>query len=522
MFGRRTAISFFIMSTLFLSCILRITIICSKDYSTVYANQNYYNLKISNLRGTVFDRNMIPITNNIKKYVAAVTPTPRAITAISSVLKGDELMEVLNELKKGKPVVCDVPEKINCDGIFSTEIFVSDRNTAKHTIGYCNNDGMGVMGIEKAYEDVLNQNKDIYLQYECDGKGNILEGVYPTLNYNTKILADGVKTTIDINLQNIAEEYANYIEKGAIVIAEAKSGKIRACVSRPDINLNNINNSLENENSPFVDRSINAYNVGSVFKPCVAIAGIENKKNNFLYECTGSCEIIDRVFKCHNREGHGTIDLKNAVAQSCNTFFYNFSFNVGEENIYKTASNLLFGRSIKLCNGIKTATGTLPKSDTLKNRAQLANFSIGQGELTLSPISILTLYCSIANEGVYNIPSLTEGIIKNGQLIKNASTSPTRVMSKRTSDIIKEYLKEVLISGTGIDATPQKTTAAGKTATAQTGKFDNGTEICSGWFCGFFPFENPEYVVVVFSEDTRKQTKTCSQIFSEIADRIIN
>ena len=63
-------------------------------------------------------------------------------------------------------------------------------------------------------------------------------------------------------------------------------------------------------------------------------------------------------------------------------------------------------------------------------------------------------------------------------------------------------------------------TAAGKTATAQTGKFENGIEICQGWFCGFFPVDKPEYVVVIFSENTMKQKKSCSEIFASIADSI--
>ena len=115
---------------------------------------------------------------------------------------------------------------------------------------------------------------------------------------------------------------------------------------------------------------------------------------------------------------------------------------------------------------------------------------------------MLTLYCAIATDGKYYIPSLIEGIIENGALKEYNIGSPTRVMSKEISDILKNSLKAVIEYGTGLDAKPKTITAAGKTATAQTGKCINGVEINEGWFCGFFPAENPKYVAIIFSENT--------------------
>ena len=93
-------------------------------------------------------------------------------------------------------------------------------------------------------------------------------------------------------------------------------------------------------------------------------------------------------------------------------------------------------------------------------------------------------------------------------------------MKENTAEILRNHLASVVTEGTGIEAKPQFVSAAGKTATAQTGKFENGIEICEGWFCGFFPVENPKYVVIVFSENTLNQEKSCSKIFAEIADSI--
>jgi len=311
------------------------------------------------------------------------------------------------------------------------------------------------------------------------------------------------------------------LQKGCVIIADAKSGKIRACVSRPDFNSDEIGKYLNDSDSPLLNRATGAYNVGSVFKPCVAAAGIESGKLSFLYNCTGSCEIVDRSFKCHNKSGHGILNLRLAIANSCNTYFYNYAFKIGKDVIYKFSRTLNFGQSLKICDGISTAKGSLPKEDSLNNIANLANFSIGQGELLLSPISMLTLYCSIANNGKYFIPSVVEGTYKDGKYNEYNIGKPTRVMSESTAYLLRHHLKKVLEEGTGKEAQPKKVTAAGKTATAQTGQFRGTTEICQGWFCGFFPFDNPKYVIIIFSEDTSKQKISCGKIFAEIADSVM-
>ena len=93
-------------------------------------------------------------------------------------------------------------------------------------------------------------------------------------------------------------------------------------------------------------------------------------------------------------------------------------------------------------------------------------------------------------------------------------------MKKETAALLREYLSSVIEEGTGKTAKPKTVSAAGKTATAQTGKYENGAEICAGWFCGFFPAEDPQYTVIVFSENTAKQSASCGEIFAGLADRI--
>ncbi len=521
-FGKRTVICFFIVTAMFFSCILRVAVTATSDYSEVQANQSSFRLTTGNLRGTIYDTNMIPLTNSKAKVIAAVSPTPRAVTAISSILKGEELESLLERLKSGKPVLCEVPEKIECDGISCVTVYEhnSESSVAPHLIGYLDSDSHGVTGLEKAYDDILYSSQKTSFVYTVNGIGEVLKGITPEIENDSSVTASGVVTTLDINIGEIANSAINSIERGAVVIADSKTSEIKAMVSRPDFDITNVAEYLEKENSPLLNRALSAFSVGSVFKPCVAIAGINSNKGNFSYTCTGSCKIIDRFFKCHNLNGHGTLNLKGGLANSCNTYFYNFAFNIGEEEIYNTASSLNFGKEIEICKGLYTTKGSLPKKDTLNNIAHLANFSIGQGELLLSPVSMLTLYCSIASDGAYNLPTVVKGILKDGAFIPNKATSRTRVMSEKSALLLREYLTSVISEGTGVKAKPKSVTAAGKTATAQTGRYENGKEICAGWFCGFFPAENPKYTVIVFTEDISKQKTSCGEVFAEIADRI--
>lgn len=523
LFARRTIITYFVITVLFFGTILRLAALSLKtDYQQVQKQQSSFRLTVSKQRGTIYDRNMIPLTNRKTKIVAAVMPTPRAITAISGVLSGKELESALERLKKNQPVLCEVPEFIECDGIYCTTVYEnSDEYTpAVHLIGYTDIDLKGVSGLQKAYDEVLFSESEVSFVFTQNALGGILEGISPEIENNTSVPANGIVSTIDINIQTIAEIAASNLKSGAVVIADSNTSKIRAMVSVPTFNPNKITDYLKAENSPLINRAISSFNVGSAFKPCVAVAAIENGLKSFDYTCLGKCKIIDRYFKCHNLSGHGKMNLRSGLANSCNTYFYNMALELGGDNIYNTASAFGFGKSLEICNGIKTSPGSLPERETLRNFAHLANLSIGQGELLLSPVSILTLYCSIASDGSYNIPSVIEGTLKDGSLSPYQNTGRTRAMSKSTAKLLKEQLSAVIEEGTGKTAKPTLTTAAGKTATAQTGKFKDGAEICQGWFCGFFPAENPKYTVIVFSENTAEEIKSTSEIFAEIADKI--
>ena len=521
LFANRAVLCFFLIMLLMLSSMLRVAVIATGNYSAVQSEQSAYRIKIANLRGTIYDCNMIPITNSKSKIIAAVSPTPKAVVGISAALDGGELQSVLNKLSLNKPAVCELKVPIQCDGISFTSVYenVSEDLPACHLIGYTDSTGHGVSGLQKAYDELLYSEKSVYAVYTTDGKGDILSGVSPYFENDLSVVSSGVVTTLDINIQNIVENSSVGIERGAVVVADAKDCKIRALVSMPTYDIANISQSLQDENSPLLNRAFSAYSVGSVFKPCVAAAAIEAGRGEFIFECTGSTQIGDRIFKCHKLDGHGTVDLCSALAQSCNCFFYNFAISLGGEGLYKMASSLSLGTSFNIADNLSVASGSIPKISALSNDGAIANLSIGQGDLLLSPVAMLTLYCSIANGGCYRFPSVVEKTIKNGRVTAVDSAYPTRVMSEKTANLIKTYLQSVISEGTGTDAAPTLTSAAGKTATAQTGRYDdNGIEITNSWFCGLFPADEPQYVVIVMSEGVSQVS--AASVFAKIADGI--
>ena len=496
--------------------------ICSNEKITAAANNNSTVVNVSGVRGNIFDCNGIPLTGTQYKKYAVITPTPQTIMYCSTVLTGDEKYSVLGKLKNKKPAVIQVQKDMQCAGIINIDAqeHTAEDNLCTHLLGYTDSSNHGVSGLEKAYDHLLYTDKKITVRYACGGTGEVLSGIEPQINEHSEVTASGIMITIDNTVQRVLENAADSLKKGAVIVSEAGSGKIRGMVSRPSFNVSDLAASLHSEDAPFLNRNLVGYNVGSVFKPCVAASALQNGKwNNFITECTGTNEIGGKIFACHEAQGHGSVNLADALINSCNSYFYRFAEIIGAENIVNTASVFGFGYKKSLCEGITTSGENLPEAQKLQNGISLANISIGQGELLASPVTMLGLYEAIACSGVYHTPTLFEGIVKNGVLKQEANPpSAIRAISEKNAQRLKSYLSEVVISGTGKNAFSDLVSVAGKTATAQTGWNEEGKATQHSWFCGFFPVENPKYVVVVLVEDSVGIESTASKIFKEIAE----
>ncbi|MBQ5910489.1 MAG: penicillin-binding protein 2 [Clostridia bacterium] len=519
---KRVAACYFLVVILLFICAFRVFSVMNKEsYKQTAEQTSRRTVNLEYSRGTIFDCNMEPITNAKEIYNVIIFNKPTAVAALYKHFTGSEIEKIINELNSVGFAVRKSSREISAEGIYCVKgyAYADDGLLAKHIIGYTDEQGKGLCGIEASFNDLLfcpDQNK---ITFSINGQGGIISGYKPEIVYNSEIQKSGVKITVDKGLQRIAEQEAMKIKSGAVVICEIETGKIRALVSRPDYKLTDLASAVSDKNEPLLNRTLCNYNVGSVFKPLIAAVGLESG-TEFTEDCKGYTNIDGLNFTCHNLGGHGEMNLKDAIKNSCNSYFYNFVQLLDANKVLSVAQNAGINSRVIFGEGLSTAKGSFGSiAERAPTRRELANLSIGQGELLTSPIAITNLYMAIASDGSYRMPSLIEGVVEDGKL-KEKSPLPaaTRLFSSGTAATLRQYLAAVLEEdGTGKNARPLLVEAAGKTGTAQTGVVKNGKKVTNSWFCGFFPLDKPKYAVTVLSENAQGG---CGDIFAAIADGI--
>lgn len=485
-------------------------------------------VSVANLRGTVYDCRMRPLTNSEYDIYAAAKPSVEALAELKGNVLPSVFESVMEKMSKGNPVAVKVDaEAEESENLITVKIprRYSAAFTACHVIGSLDSDGKGISGIEKAYDNILSKgNSEVCFRFFANAKGSVMLGEEISVSGNS-VPKNGVVLTLDRDIQRITEAVldASGAECAAVVVIEIESGAIRACVSRPLFNQNDISESLDDTRSPLINRAFLPFSVGSVFKPVVAAAALESGiSESFTYNCKGSVTFNGVTFRCHKEDGHGIIDMEQAVAYSCNTYFIALAHETGAEKIINTASAFGFGKKISLADGIESAGGNLPPSEELDSKAAVANISFGQGSLLATPIQICSMMVSIANGGKYIKPYLVEGEVdESGDFIRiYRKNEGIRIIKSPTAEKLQGFLEKVIEYGSGSRAKSEYVSAAGKTATAQTGKSKNGEEIYNAWFAGYFPADNPKYAVAILKEDGGEGALSCAPVFKEIAEKL--
>ena len=518
-YKKRTAVCFALMLCVMLIGVLRVIKVAT-DESLLQAavNQSTRKVDVAQLRGNIYDCNKVLLTGKYFDKVTVVLPTQNATAVLPKLLQGDELSDALSKIRNGQPVTVFGKGLSKTYG--SHTFFVPQRYSEglTHVLGYIGADGHGVSGIEKAYDDLLYTNDTMSISYTANSLGRVLEG--EPIEVRDEGAKSSVTLTIDNRIQSIAEQAMNEVSAGAVLVVEAKSGKIKASVSCPDYDPQDIASALNTENSPLINRVAYSYNVGSVFKPCVAVAALENGMGDYRHNCTGSIKVGNLTFKCNRSSGHGELGLKEALAYSCNTYFYTLAEKLGAEKVHATAEALSFGKALDCMGGLVSSKGVLPELSYLQTiPAELTNLSIGQGKLMLSPIQLSNLYCAIVNGGQYHLPYIVQSTEQNEIVLEYAPSQPNIAFSENTANILKDYLKNALQNGTGSTAYTENISAGGKTGTAQTGWVDGDRKILNGWFCGFYE-ENETYVIVILKEDVKSGSTDCAPIFKKITENM--
>jgi cell division protein FtsI/penicillin-binding protein 2 len=333
--------------------------------------------------------------------------------------------------------------------------------------------------------------------------------------------AVGVQLTLSREIQQTAEAVANKtMQSGCILVLDTANAKVRACVSRPGYDPENISASLNAPDSPLLERAFQCYAVGSVFKPVVAAAALEAGESSFVYTCPGWCAVDGRIFRCAGGIPHGEVDLAGALEKSCNGYFIRLGQALGADAVRAMAEQLGFGQTIPLTDALHTAAGVLPEREALASSGAYANFCFGQGELLASPLQVAAMMNTIACGGICRTPLLLETTLDETTgtpLTALSHVRSRRVLTKRTAAALQALLAGVVAGGTGHEAALPGQTAAGKTGTAQTGQFSGGTELKNYWFAGFVPAEQPRYTIVVLQDTQAEPAFSSAAIFARVA-----
>lgn len=189
------------------------------------------------------------------------------------------------------------------------------------------------------------------------------------------------------------------MQSGCILVLDTANAKVRACVSRPGYDPENISASLNAPDSPLLERAFQCYAVGSVFKPVVAAAALEAGESGFVYTCPGWCAVDGRIFRCAGGIPHGEVDLAGALEKSCNGYFIRLGQALGADAVRAMAEKLGFGQAIPLTDALHTAAGVLPEQEALASSGAYANFCFGQGELLASPLQVAAMMNTIGLRG---------------------------------------------------------------------------------------------------------------------------
>lgn len=497
-----------------------------REETTAVVGSRSKTMELYALKGTIYDKDLNPLTNEKSCYYLLVDPRGFSMQNLQELVRisGKDEVFIRERLEKESVFLLQSGSKPkNIDGVYTFEGVWRYQDIASHLIGYVNSDLVGVSALEKSYDSQLSYFggcKEI--SFSADAKRNPITGLGITIQGDDGNYKNGVITTLNRSIQEALENsMERHIEKGAAVVLDIRSGEIRAIASAPDFDANRIEDYLQGADGELINRALSEQTVGSVFKVVIAAAAIENGIDDFTMNCTGNITVDDRSFGCPKDGGHGEVDAGRAFSESCNVYFISLGQMLGMEKVMEMAKRLGFGQAMEIADGLWASAGTLPDVAGAPAK-QLANISIGQGELMATPLQIARLLAICGNGGYLLSPTCFQGFYVEGKVQSEKWLDyKTRVLDEAVANKLHTLCLKTVESGTGRMAQPEQGGAGGKTSSAQTGVFlADGSEVLNTYFAGFYPGEEPLYAIAVFAENGKSGGKTCAPVFKEICDFI--
>lgn len=523
---QRITVLYIIFIILCAFLLLRLFSLSGAGFSPALSGQYTRKIQVASRRGIIFDRYGEPLSFTQDKYITLITPAKiEDIPKASKLLfESSELLqsEIIEKIARGTPfkIITDIP--ICADYAHCYKLY--DKNTSPflcHILGYLNAEGKGVCAIEKEYDYFLSNTASgkVTFTYESDAKSGQMQNGAHKITDDRYSEQNGICTTIDSSLQSILENVCDKnIDMGAAVVCEIESGNILALCSRPSFSQNDLAKYLTSENGEFLNRAFLPFTPGSVFKIIVAAASLELSLESYEqeYVCEGFIDVHGEIFNCHETSGHGAQTMCDAFKNSCNTYFIDLALKVGPERIIECAKRFGIG-SFESVDLLKTSSGVLPSCENTVP-AMIANTSIGQGEILITPLEAINIIRAASTGKIYE-PQIISKFVLGEEYIYPEKKLSKNVLDKNICALLKKMLEECVNDGTGKGAKSDIVSIAGKTATAQSGQTKHGKEVIHKWFAGYFPAEDPKYAAV-FLADGNGNRGAVSVAFREFAESV--
>lgn len=360
-------------------------------------------------------------------------------------------------------------------------------------LGYCSNI-YGSSGLESKYASTLMDSN----------MANPLK-VFKDVISGSEVKGNNLVLTTDSELTKTAYD-ALGDNRGAVVALNPGTGEVLAMVSKPVFNPATIDadwNTLikQNDAGPFINRATQPrmYPPGSTFKVIVASEALEHIPDieSRIFYCKGNLKIGNYTLSDFGNESHGKINMKEALTVSCNITFGTIGMELGADTLKAGAEDFMFNKTVDYfdlpVNESKFPTISKDRKDSL------AQSSIGQYEVTVTPFEMALVASTIANGGTMMKPYLIKSVKDSyGDVI---STTKPSVLAKpikpETAEKVKEMMIDVVKKGTGKSSKISGIEVAGKTGTAEVGK----NVPAHSWFIAFAPADNPQIAVSVIIEN---------------------
>ena len=419
--------------------------------------------------------------------------------------------------------------------------------------GYQAGDYVGRMGLERAFEDILRGSPGLERRV-VDARGtpqgesetSLLIGEYQQVR---TISGKDLVVTLDTELMLIIDQAMRKHAAGAVVALDPRDGSVLALYSKPSFDPNSwtgrlsAQEKLRSDNDPYkpmLDKSVNAYFPGSVYKIVGSLAALEEKTMALEEEvkCSGAYRFGGRSFRCWKSAGHGHVDVIKSLASSCDVYYYRVAELMGIDKLAEYAYRFGFGEPTGLPINHESP-GRVPTKEWHRKHGPdgyqygfALNTVIGQGDTLASPLQVAVAYAAIANGGDLFYPRLIKSVrTQEGRAIFDFEPQRRKRIEFDPQHLsaIRQGLWEVVNTenGTAYKARPKHVETAGKTGTAQVHKIGK-VRVANrdkefrfrdhAWYAAYAPVDNPQLVLVVFLQHGGHGGTVAAPVAAEIFD----